>query len=437
MNKLFNKIDNSQLVLLRIFYGLILFFECAGAIATGWVNEVFDVPEFTFNFIGFDFLQAPNLLSINVTYGIMALLGLMIAFGYRYRFSTILLALLWTATYLMHKVHYNNHHYLMFLLNWIMVFVPAQNFKSIDVRQKRVKQTNWCYQWHVWIFIGLLWIAYTYAAVAKMNPDWVRAIPLKSWLASKVNRPFVGPIYEHEALAYAMAWGGLVFDLLVVPLLLWKPTRKVTFVISIIFHLSNSITFQIGTFPYTMIGASVLFFPIKTIQKRFFKRKEFFETVPQGGKPLLSRQKRVAAVFSIFMLVQILLPLRHYTIKGNVFWTEEGHRLSWRMMLRAKQGSIKFTVTKDGKKIPCDPEKDLSRRQYFMLRVKPDVIWQYVQFLKEKHGDDIKVYVDSWVQLNNRTYYQFIKPGVNMAEAKWNYFGHADWITDFQGWDSE
>ncbi|WP_316930169.1 HTTM domain-containing protein [Leeuwenhoekiella sp. MAR_2009_132] len=36
--------------------------------------------------------------------------------------------------------------------------------------------------------------------------------------------------------------------------------------------------------------------------------------------------------------MQLELPLRHWIIKDDVLWTEEGHRLSWRMMLRSKGG---------------------------------------------------------------------------------------------------
>jgi vitamin K-dependent gamma-carboxylase len=430
--KLFDKIDNSQLVLFRIFYGIIIFFECLGAVAIGWVQEIYNVPKDTFGFIGFEFLPHPPTDTYIAIYLIMAVLGALIALGYRYRLSALLLALFWTFTYLTHKVHYNNHHYLMFLLNWIMVFVPANHTMSLDAKKGRAPNREWCRQWHVWIFVGLLAVAYTYAAVAKMNPDWIRAVPLKEWLGSKANLPIIGALYKSEFTAYGMAWGGLVFDLLVVPLLLWKRTRFAVFLVSIVFHLSNSITFQIGTFPYTMIAACVLFFPPETIQKRFLKGKKFFKTVAATKKT--KKQKVVQAALMGFMIIQVLLPLRHYTIPGNVFWTEEGHRLSWRMMLRAKAGQIRFEVYKDGKRVHNNPLQNLSTTQYRMVSVKPDFMWQYVQRLKKEYGPEAEIYIKSKVRLNDHPYNTFVDPNYNMAKAKWNYFGHADWIEPFNGW---
>ena len=58
MNKfLFRQIDNTGLSLFRVVFGFLITLEAFGAIATGWVRRVFVDPDFTFNFIGFDFLQ--------------------------------------------------------------------------------------------------------------------------------------------------------------------------------------------------------------------------------------------------------------------------------------------------------------------------------------------------------------------------------------------
>ena len=56
-NFLFSRVDNSALVLFRAFFGLLITLEAWGAIATGWVRRIFVEPDFTFNFIGFEFLQ--------------------------------------------------------------------------------------------------------------------------------------------------------------------------------------------------------------------------------------------------------------------------------------------------------------------------------------------------------------------------------------------
>ena len=46
-----------------------------------------------------------------------------------------------------------------------------------------------------------------------------------------------------------------------------------------------------------------------------------------------------SSVGSVFLLVQLTLPLRHYIYQGNVSWTEQGHRFAWHMKLRSKNMS--------------------------------------------------------------------------------------------------
>ena len=62
-------------------------------------------------------------------------------------------------------------------------------------------------------------------------------------------------------LKWALAWGGLLFDAAIVPLLLYRRTRIFAVVLSIFFHLFNSYTFRIGVFPYLALSLLVFFFP--------------------------------------------------------------------------------------------------------------------------------------------------------------------------------
>ena len=54
---LFRHIDNSALIVFRIAFGLLIFLEAVGAILTGWVKRTMIDPQFTFSFIGFEWLQ--------------------------------------------------------------------------------------------------------------------------------------------------------------------------------------------------------------------------------------------------------------------------------------------------------------------------------------------------------------------------------------------
>ena len=73
---LFRKIDNAQLVVFRIFYGLLVAAECYGAIATGWVRRTMVEPKFTFSFIGFEWLQPLPGNGMYIYFAVMGTLGL-------------------------------------------------------------------------------------------------------------------------------------------------------------------------------------------------------------------------------------------------------------------------------------------------------------------------------------------------------------------------
>ncbi|PCJ66858.1 MAG: hypothetical protein COA58_05245 [Bacteroidetes bacterium] len=432
---LFKQVDNTPLVLWRILFGLVLFFETFGAVAVGWVQEVFiDPPEFTFNFIGFDWLQPLPGNGMNYYFMVLGLLSIAITLGYRYKLSMVLFTIAWLGVYFMHKTSYNNHHYLMSLLCLMMCFVPAHKAYSLDAKSKRVTPLSVCYNYTIQIFVLLLLVVFVYASVAKLYPDWLQGTPLTQWLSHK-KHSIIGFLYANEKQGLIMSWGGIFFDLLIIPALMWKRTRKLAFFISLYFHIMNSITFQIGTFPYMMIGACVLFYPAERIRK-LFRMKTVHSTELSSPSPRFS--KLVSILFIGFFTLQIILPLRHHAFDSNVFWSEEGHKLSWRMMLRSKSGTASFSIIKsDGIRVLHDAKLHMTIKQYRTMCSHPCMIWQYCQRLKENFGPNCEIYVNSSLSLNFRKRKPLIDPKFNMAKAEWHLFQHEEWITDGPSWDDE
>lgn len=138
-------------------------------------------------------------------------------------------------------------------------------------------------------------------------------------------------------------------------------------------------------------------------------------------------------LFSGWFLVQIALPLRHHFFEDNVLWTEEGHRLSWRMMLRSKGGSSTFKVVEKGTTDTIYVKKQdyLTQKQMRAINSKPDMIWQFAHRLKREYaeqGKDIQVFVNAKVMVNGRPSQTLINPKVDLAAEKWRHFKHHDWI---------
>ncbi|GGD82094.1 HTTM domain-containing protein [Planktosalinus lacus] len=427
---LFKHIDNSGLIIFRVVFGLLITLEAFGAIATGWVKRVLIEPQFTFSFIDFPWLQPLPGDGMYYYFALMGVFGLMVMLGYKYRLATFGYLVMWAGVYFMQKSAYNNHYYLMLLLLGFMSILPANRWFSLDAKFnpeiKKPSMPRWC----ALVIIFQVWIVYTYASVAKLYPDWLDASMAQILMSGKANYWLIGDILQQTWVHWSIAYTGILFDLLIVPLLLWKRTRMLGFVISIFFHLFNSIVFQIGIFPYMSIAFALFFFTPKTIQKRFLPKKEFYDKkeviVPAYKKTLIS-------LFSIYFIIQIALPLRHWAIEDNVLWTEEGHRLSWRMMLRTKSGTVKVTVKdkKTGEETRVNIYSDLTTKQRRGLATKPDYMWQYAQRLKKLYasqGKDVAVYFDAKMSVNNRPLTPFINPTVDLGAEKWYYFKHHTWI---------
>ncbi|OMP32026.1 HTTM domain-containing protein [Mangrovimonas sp. DI 80] len=431
MNKiLFKHIDNSALVVFRAIFGLLLIFESIGAIFTGWIKRTLIEPKFTFSFIGFEWLQPLPGNGMYVYYAIMGLLGLFIMLGYKYRWTMLAFTIMWSGTYFMQKSSYNNHYYLLMLLSAIMVIQPANRYFSLDAKLHPEFKSNSMPQWCKYIFVLQLFIVYTYASIAKMYPDWLNASAIGLILKSKQHYFLVGELLQEKWVHFCLAYGGILFDGLVIPLMLWKRTRKYAFIASIFFHLFNSFVFQVGIFPYLSLAFNLFFFEPKTIQKLFLKKKQFYS---EGEIFIPKYHKIMIGVFSVYFLFQIALPLRHHFIQDDVLWTEEGHRLSWRMMLRAKNGMATYKVIDKatGKELPVRLSDYLTRKQIRGAMVKPDVIWQFSQHLKKdfaEKGFDVEVYVTCHISVNGKPRQELIDSSVDLASVPWEPYKHSSWI---------
>jgi len=427
---LFKKIDNAQLIVFRVFYGLLVSAECYGAIATGWVRRTLVEPQFTFSFIGFEWLQPLPGNGMYIYFAVMGTLGLLIAFGYKYRFGALAFAILWSGVYLMQKTSYNNHYYLLMLLAYIMAFLPANRDASLDVKLSPKLRSQTMFNGVRWIIILQLFIVYTYASVAKFYADWLDFSMIEVLMSSKKDYYVIGDLLQQKWVHKIIAVFGICFDLLIVPALLWKPTRKIAFVLSIFFHLFNSIVFQIGIFPYLSLAFIVFFFEPQTIRNIFLRTKKI---IPETKIIIPKNKNVILTVLGIYFLFQLVLPLRHHFFKDDVLWTEEGHRLSWRMMLRSRSGSITFRVvnteTKDTTLINLNDY--LTKKQQRRVACYPDFIWQFAQYLKKEYaqkGENVQVFAKNKVRVNQAPRRELIDPNVDLANVPWKHFAHNDWI---------
>lgn len=428
LKKFFQPIDNAPLIIFRIFLGFLLAAETFGAILTGWVKRVLIEPEFTFSHIGMEWLQPLPGYGMYFYFCLMGICGILVMLGYRYKLSLGLFTLLWTGVYLMQKTSYNNHYYLLILVCLIMLFLPANKYASLDARNNpEIKQNSmpfWCSA----VMIFQVAIVYFFATVAKFYPGWLDGSFTKLILQNTEFGYFKSLFNKHWFHLF-IAYSGIFFDMLIVPLLLWRKTRTIAFLAAIFFHIFNAVFLQIGIFPFFALSFIVFFYPAEKIRSLFFKKK-----IPvEFSAPVAENKSALLYFFIPFFIIQLILPIRHHFIKGDVLWTEEGHRLSWRMMLRQRQGYTTFRVIDKITQtlIPYDVSKRLIPKQQAFVGSNPDGIWQMAQIIKQEFnqkGIEVSVFADTEASINGGKFKTLINPETDLAAAKWDYFFHNDWI---------
>ena len=433
----------SPLIIFRIGFGFMMLYSIIRFWSKDWINTLYLQPKFHFTYYGFEWVKPLG----NLTYLLFFICGLsalFVALGFKYRVAIITFFLSFTYIELMDKTTYLNHYYFISILSFLLIFLPANSSFSIDSYLKK-KSYRLVPKWSIDAIKLLVSIVYVYAGLTKINSDWLfKAMPLKIWLPSKYDLPFIGEtLMQQNWFHYAMSWSGMIYDLTIPFLLLYKKTRWFAFGLVVFFHVFTGILFPIGMFPYVMIVSALIFFEagfhhkiilfLKRILNYFFKLKQKIVVKEIYN---FKHQKITIIVLSLFFIVQLFLPFRYALYPNELFWTEEGYRFSWRVMLMEKMGyaSFKITNSKTGNFFYVDNQDFLTPLQEKQMSFQPDFILEYAHFLgdhfKSKGHKNIQVFVESYVALNGRLSQPFINKNIDLYQQK-ETFNPKEWILPF------
>ncbi|MEJ1237736.1 HTTM domain-containing protein [Chryseolinea sp. T2] len=434
----------APLAVFRVILGSMLFVSIVRFWLNGWIESVYVRPKYHFSFYCFEFIKPLG----GYTYLIFAICGLaalLVMLGLYYKAAIVTLFLSFTYIELIDKSTYLNHYYFISMICMMMIFLPANVYFSLDARRNHNIKCDAVPSWTVDVIRGFVAIVYVYAGLAKINSDWLlHAQPLRIWLPSRNDMFLIGPLFNKVWVAFAFSWMGCLYDLSIPLLLSFRVSRLPAFCAVVIFHLLTAWLFPIGMFPYIMIGTSLIFFPasfherlISSIRGWFSRiGLNTFQSIP-GRAFQVSKFKNLGAAtfFSLFFIVQIILPWRYLVYPDELFWTEEGYRFSWRVMLMEKAGHAEFTVRDvNGYFENVNNNDFLTPLQEKMMAAQPDMLLQYAHILedhyKKKGFVSPQVYVDSYVTLNGRLGRPMISPTTDLAKLRDN-LQHKYWILPF------
>ena len=422
--RLFAPVDIASLVFFRIAFGSIMLWEIWRYFDHGWIGRYYTGKEFYFTYWPFDFVQPWPGDGMFIHFGLMAFFAACIVLGLFYRVSATAFFLMFTYVFLLEQARYLNHFYLVCLIAFIMIFVPAHRHFSLDALLSPNPASRLVPAWSVWLVRFQVAVPMLFGGIAKLNADWLRGEPLRAWLADRTDFPLLGRFFTDEPFVWLMVYAALLVDLLFVFYMLNRRSRVFSFILVLTFHLINSRLFDVGIFPWFMIASTLVFFgpdwPPRVWHDlrhgHAFRAPAFVggfclgfvlgSVVPDGfslvqaliaaigigvaayhldepfqrpsvevaataAEPALTRlaprlaQQWILALLGVWVVFQVLLPLRHFAIPGNVHWTEEGHNFAWHMKLRDKDSSGFFVVadTASGKTWEVDLRDYLNSRQ--------------------------------------------------------------------------
>ncbi len=433
----------APLAAFRIFFGIMMFLSIVRFWSYGWIEKLYLQPKFFFSYYGFEFVKPLGPYTY-LLFLVCALSALAVALGYKYRLAIVIFFLSFTYIELMDKTTYLNHYYFISLLSFLMIFLPANTYFSFDAKKSPALASEYVPRWSIDSIKLLLAIVYIYAGLAKLNSDWlVEAMPLKIWLPSKYDLPLLGDLLQETWVIYLFSWSGATYDLSIPFLLLYKRTRVIAFLLVIVFHVLTRVLFPIGMFPYIMIVSATIFFDAKLhdrilvwIGKVFRVNKAYFDNDNIWKRTSTGHPWRVS-VLLLFFAVQLIFPFRYLAYPGEVFWTEQGYRFSWRVMLMEKAGYANFRIqdSETDEQFYVDNTDFLTAFQEKQMSTQPDFILQYAHFLKDHFGSqghqNIEIYVESYVALNGRRSQPYIDPKTNLV-AERESFRHKHWILPFK-----
>jgi len=445
-HNMFTQVDASSLVVFRIGFGLTMLIEVWRYWHYDWIERYYIEPQFMFKYYGFEWLQAWPGDGMYIHFTILGVSALFIALGAMYRISTIVFALSFSFVFLLDQSRYLNHFYLVLLISILMCFIPAHRHFSVDAWLRPKLKSPCIPIWSIWILLAQFEVLLIFAGLVKINSDWLQLEPLSMWLAKRDDFPVLGYLFTQDWSVAIAAYGIILLHIVGAPLLLWKRTRLVVFILYACFHTLNHFVFDIGIFPWFTLLGTLLFFDPDWPRQVTRKIRSLAGFKPTANRPALAptidqpnislfKQRIVFGLCVFWVSTQVLIPLRHYLYPGNVSWTEEGHRFSWQMKLRSKQsGAVFYLVNTDNREEFWEvyPEDFLTKKQARTMTGRPDMILQFAHYLsrhwKEHYQKgNLQILATVFASLNGRFPAMLIDPGRDLLKIERS-LKHADWI---------
>lgn len=419
-------VDILPLAVFRIAFGALMFASTLRFMLLGWIDALYIQPAFHFTYLGFEWVKPLDASGMTLVFVTMSILSLLIMLGCAYRIAIALFFIIFTYVELIDQATYLNHYYFVSLVSFLLNFLPAHRYLSLDARLRPKLKSRYTPAWCILALQLQLAIVYFFAGFAKLNADWlIQGRPMAIWLKANTGIPLIGPLFDYDWTAIALSWAAAAYDLMIVVWLSRRRTRLVAYATVILFHLLTAMLFPIGVFPYVMIASTLIFFSGSELRRALHRIGIRLPALPRPAfQPTIHASTAAKVILAIFFSLQLALPLRHFLYPGDSNWTMEGYRFAWRVMLNEKTGFATFYVLDKtaGHRQVVYASQHLTPQQTRHMSYQPDMILQFAHYLADQHPQaghhDLAVYAEVFVAHNGRPSKLLINPEQNLLEVK-------------------
>lgn len=399
-------------------------------------------PEILFSYPYLEFIQPLPVMWLRMMQWLLLLCAIGIAVGWKTRIASTLFFIGFSYFTLIDKTLFNNHLYLFMLLALLLACVDSERCYSLRNRIRKSNPAPYIESWQIYLFRFMIVIVYFYGGIVKLHSEWLNGGIVEAALNAK-------GIEDNQALNAFITYGGLVYDLLVGFLLLYRPTRLVGIIAVLIFNLTNHFFLfdDIGIFPFAMILSTVVFLN-PTGVARFMNGIFGKQTSPKKKKgkaeqpdrvPWNARQQRITVFVGLFVLFQLIFPFRYLLFTNNPEWTGIASRFAWRMKMQTRQlQQFDMTVQDipDGTPQEVDFRAFLSSNQQKKLINDPYNIIQLGHYIAEEakrrgmQRPSVRAVVK--ISYNQRSPQLMIAPETPLEKVPLSPFAQQYWLMPLQ-----
>lgn len=400
-----------MLGLFRLAFGLIMFYH----IYLHWTRiETYKISDhLRFPYPELDWVPLFSYEGLLIVFFVGLISAVLFTIGFLYRYSAVLLFTTYSYLFSLDALYYNNHYYLLALISFLMIFCDA------DARLSLIKERSKVPSWNYLILQLQICIVFFYGGLSKINKDWLGGYTLGGEEFTFFQNLFLG-------------WGGMLFDLLIPFLLLYRRSRWMAIGLVLLFNISNHFLFDdIAGYPLLASLSMLLFLEGSNKLERVLG---LFAKAPKLELPI-KLNSGLKFTLAVYFVLQLAYPLRHLVIPGHPEWTGQGHYFAWRMKSYQKQVKLDvFAYDRETKTRRYRLKTGLDDYQIQRIGGMPHMILTFGNHMRSKlekmdgKDENLGISVDYRASLNKLPEVLAIDPNIDLTQIQFNTWRKNQWI---------